>query len=121
MHPHRPERRGVARGDRAPHHDRDVAGVRRPEPLEEAPRQREVRAREHRQADDVHVLLDRLGDQLVGRPLEPRVHDLDPGVPERVRDDLGPAVVPVEAGLRDQHPERTVRHPGVTAGVKAGR
>src|SRR5262249_45406173 len=47
--------------------------------------------------------------------------DLDPGVTERVRHDLGTAIVAVETGLRDQDPERTVGHRGETSGVKAGR
>ena len=103
----------------SPDDDRDVAGVGRPETLEEPAGQGQVGAREHRQADDVHVLLDGLGHQLVGRSLQSRVHDLDPRVTERVRHHLRTAVVPVQTRLRDQDLERSVAH-GET-GVKAGR
>ncbi len=57
---------------------------------------------ENREADHVHVFLHRLRDDLLGRALEPRVDDLEAGVAQRLHDDLGAAVVPVEAGLRDQ-------------------
>ena len=98
-----------------------IAACRNGTSRQEAFRQGEVGAREHGQADDVHVLLDRLGDQFVRRPLETRVDDLDPRVAERVRHDLGPAVVTVEPRLRNEHLQRTLRHPPASAGVNAGR
>ena len=122
-HAHRPERLGVARGDRAARpRPRRPAASAVAEPLEEPPRQGEVGAREHGQPDHVDVLLDRLGHELLGRPLEPRVEHLDPRVPEGVRHDLGAAVVAIEARLRDQHPERAGgRHRASAASVKASR
>ena len=66
--------------------------------------QRHVGARWQRQPDRVGVLLDRgLGD-LLGRLVQARVDDLEPGVAQRPGDHLGPAVVPVETGLRDDDP-----------------
>src|SRR5213078_2464069 len=62
----------------------------------------EVGAREHRQPDDVHVLLNRRLHDLLWRPLEPGVDDLDPRVAERLRHDLRAAVVAVEPRLGDQ-------------------
>ena len=52
-----------------------------------------------REPDRVGVLLDRgLGD-LLGRLVQARVDDLEPGVAQGARDHLGPAVVPVEPGF----------------------
>lgn len=71
-----------------------------------------MRPREAAHADDVDVLLDGgAGDHLGGLP-EPRVDDLEPGVPERPGDDLGPAVVPIEPRLGDQHPNLPLRTHG---------
>src|SRR5262245_51431096 len=58
--------------------------------------------RQDREPDDVHVLLDRRLDDLLGRPLQPGVDHLDPGVTEGVGDDLGPAIVTIEPGLGDE-------------------
>src|SRR5207244_1688489 len=58
--------------------------------------------REHREPDDVHALLDRLLHDLVRRPLEARVDDLDPRVAERQGHDLRAAVVAVEPRLGNQ-------------------
>ncbi len=51
--------------------------------------------------DRVRVLLDRRLDDLLRGLVEAGVDDLHAGVAERARDDLRAAVVPVEAGLRD--------------------
>ena len=60
-----------------------------------------VGAGEDREADRVGVLLDhRLGD-LLGRLVQAGVDDLHAGVAEGAGDDLGAAVVAVEAGLGD--------------------
>ena len=67
------QRLDVARRDGAADDHRDIAGVLGPQPVEHAPRQRQMGAGEHREPDDVHVLLDRLLDDLLGRPLEPGV------------------------------------------------
>ena len=58
-----------------------------------------VRAGQDRQADDVGVLLQRGGDDLLGRLAQAGVDHFHAGVAQRARDDLGAAVVPVEPGL----------------------
>ena len=71
--------------------------------------QAEVRAREDREADPVHVLLDG-GLRHHGRRLvEPRVDDLDTRVAQRARDHLGATVVAVETGLGDQDAQRAAQ------------
>ena len=63
--------------------------------------QRHVGAGEDREADRVGVLLDhRLGD-LLRRLVQAGVDHLHAGVAQGAGDDLGAAVVPVEAGLGD--------------------
>jgi hypothetical protein len=58
-----------------------------------------VRAGEDRQPDGVGVLLDDGLHDLLGRLVQARVDDLHAGVAQRAGDDLGPAVVSVEAWL----------------------
>ena len=70
-----------------------------------------MRAGQDREADDVHVLLDRRGHDLLGRLAQARVDDFHPRVPQRPGDDLGAAVVAVEAGLGDQDADGA-RHAG---------
>ena len=70
-----------------------------------APEERHVRAGEHREADQVGVLLDRGLDDLLGRLVQAGVDDLVAGVAQRPGHDLGAAVVPVEAGLGDHDAE----------------
>ena len=72
--------------------------------------QRHVRAGQDRQADDVDVLLERRGRDHLGRLAEARVDDLEALVAEAAREHLGAAVVAVEAGLGDEHLERSVGH-----------
>ena len=74
------------------------------EQLDHPPKQRHVRAGQHRQADRVGVLLDRGLDDLLRRLVQAGVDDLHAGVAQRPGDHLGAAVVPVEAGLGDDHP-----------------
>ena len=62
-----------------------------------------VGAREHRQPDDVDVLVDRRGRHGVGRLEQTGVDDLEAGVPQDAGDDLDPAVVTVETDLGDEH------------------
>ena len=64
-----------------------------------------VRAREDRQADDVGVLLQRGRRNLLGRLPQAGVDDLHAGVAQRARNDLGAAVVAVEARLGDDDSE----------------
>jgi len=47
----------------------------------------------------VGVLLDDGLDDLLGRLVQSRVHDLETGVAERSRDDLGATIVPIQPGL----------------------
>ena len=60
--------------------------------------------------DDVDVLLERRGHDHLGRLAEARVDDLEALVAQAAREDLRPAVVAVEAGLGDQHLERSIGH-----------
>ena len=78
--------------------------------LDEPGEQRHVRAGQHREADGVGVLLDRGLDDLLRRLVQAGVDDLHAGVAQRAGDDLGAAVVPVEAGLGDDHPDAFVHH-----------
>ena len=74
--------------------------------------ERHVRPGEHREADQVGVLLDRGLDDLLGRLVQAGVDDLVAGVAQRAGHDLGAAVVAVEAGLADhdaQPPAPSVR------------
>ena len=61
-----------------------------------------VRPRQDRQADDVHVLLDRGGDDLRRRQPDALVDDLEADVAGAYRDLLGAVGVSVQPGLADQ-------------------
>ena len=58
-------------------------------------------ARQDRKTDRVGVLLNHGLDDLLRRLVEPRVDDIHAGVAQRPSNDLGAAVVAVEARLRD--------------------
>ena len=60
-----------------------------------------VRPGQNRQPDRVGVLLERGGDDLLGRLAQAHVDDLHPGIAQRPRDHLGAPIMPVEAGLGD--------------------
>ena len=77
------------------------AASRSREQLDDPGEQRHVRAGQHRQPDRVGVLLDGGLDDLLRRLVQAGVDDLHPGVAQRPGDDLGAAVVTVEAGLGD--------------------
>lgn len=68
------------------------------------PRRIDMNPRENRESDDVDVLGNCCGDDLLWRLLETEVHDLGSGVTQRHTHDLHPAVVPIEAGLGEDHP-----------------
>src|SRR5216110_2442705 len=120
----------IARRDDAANDDPDLGGAVRAQAVDDPAREDEVGAREHRQPDDVHVLLNRRLHDLLWRPLEPGVDDLDPGVAERLRHDLRAAVVAVEPRLGDQsfhassrrrprtRPPSTVSRPTATGRLK---
>src|SRR6478609_9429440 len=93
--------RDVTVGDDAAAEHEDVRGVARGEQLDHAREERVVGAGQDRQADDVGVLLDRRLDDLLGRLVQAGVDDLHARVAKRAGDDLGPAVVAIEARLRD--------------------
>src|SRR5581483_4983459 len=95
------QRRDVLGRDDAAAEHRDVVGPLLPEQLEHALEEIVVGAREHAEADGVGVLLQRGGDDLLGRLVQARVDHLEARVAQRARDDLGAAVMAVEAGLRD--------------------
>ena len=75
------------------------------EQLEHPAELRHVRAGQDGQPDRVGVFLQRRGDDLLRRLVQPGVDDLDSGVAQRTRHDLGAAVVPVQAGLGDDDPD----------------
>ncbi len=102
---------GVVRRDRSAHDHEHVVGAVRAEAVDDPGHQRHVRAGEDRHADGVRVLLDRGLDDLLRGLVEARVDDLHACVSQGSRDDLRAAVMPVEAGLRDDHSYRA-RHIG---------
>ena len=63
--------------------------------------------------DRVGVFLDHGLDDLLGRLVQARVDDLHARVAQRTGDDLRAAVVPVEAGLRDDDPDLSRHGAGV--------
>ena len=67
-------------------------------------------AGEQAHAEHVHVFLYGGRDDLFGGPVQARIDDLHARVPQAARDDLGAAVVAVEADLGDHHANGTVRH-----------
>src|SRR5262249_11992968 len=78
---------------------RDVAGALLGQELENALEEIVVGAGEDREPDGVGVLLDRGGDDLLGRLVQPRVDHLEAGIAQRPRHDLGAAIVAVESRL----------------------
>ena len=62
-----------------------------------------VRAAQDRQADDVGILLQRGRGDLLGRLPQAGIDHLHAGIPQRAGDDLGAAVVAVEARFGDHH------------------
>ena len=104
------ERLDVVVGDDPADRDQDVVQPLLLELAADLGHERHVRARQDRQADDVHVLLERCRDDHVGRLAEARVDDLEALVTQAAREDLRAAVVAVEARLGDQHLERSIGH-----------
>ena len=75
------------------------AASRSREQLDDPGEEGQVGAGEHREPDDVGVLLDRRLDDLLRRLVQAGVDDLHAGVAQRPRHDLRAAVVAVETGL----------------------
>ena len=111
----------VVRRDRAADDDEHVLGAVLAQQLEDARHERHVRAGEDRDADGVGVLLDRGLDDLLRRLVEAGVDDLHAGVAERAGDDLRAAVVPVEAGLRDDDADLPAMARSLAGLAAAGR
>src|SRR3990170_4832344 len=61
-----------------------------------------VRPAQAREANRVDILLDRGLDDVLRRLPQSRVDDLHPRIAERAGDDLRPAVMAIQAGLRDE-------------------
>ena len=86
-----------------------------------------MRARQDRQPDHIDVLLERGRGDHLGRLAETRVDDLEALVAQSPGEHLGAPVMAVEAGLRDEHLERSLGHGPIvahdraadTAGVRA--
>src|SRR4051794_14903931 len=104
-HPEILQRGDVGVRDDAAAEDDDVGGGPLAEQLEDATEQRHVRAGQDRQPDRLRVLLERGLDHLLRGLVEPGVDDLHAGVAKRPGDDLGTAVVTIETGLGDHHPD----------------
>ena len=80
-----------------------------------------MRAGEDGETDDVDVFLDGRGSHLLGGLPETGVDDFHPGVAQGTRDDLGAAIVAVEAGLGDEDSEWSSRHDvGILPGLRSG-
>ena len=97
----------VGLGDDAADDHEHVAAAGVGQQLDHLGHQGEVRAREQGEPDGVGVLLDDGLNHLLGRLVEAGVDDLEPAVAQGPGDDLGPPVVPVEAGLGHDHPVGT--------------
>ena len=82
--------------------------------------QRHVGARQDRQPDDVDVLLERGRDDHLGRLAQAGVDDLEALVAQAAGEHLGAAVVAVEAGLGDEHLDRSVGHGAIVARPSGG-
>src|SRR5262245_40834221 len=96
------QRRDVARRNDPAHDHLDLVRTLRAQSCQHASREGHVSSREDAEADDVHVLLNRLLHDLLGRALEPGVDDLYAGIAQRLGHDLGAAVVAVEPRLGDE-------------------
>ena len=104
------ELRDIVLGDDPAAEDDDVGGVALLEKLDRPLEERHVRAREHRQAHPVGVLLDGGLHDLLGGLVQAGVDDLHPRVAQGPGDDLGAAVVPVESGLGHHDAQRRFTH-----------
>ena len=76
-----------------------------------------VRAGQDRQADHVRILLERRGDDLLGRLAQPGVDHFHPGVTQRARDHLRATIVAVQTGLGDD--DANVAHQGLSSQLSA--
>src|SRR5690348_10525222 len=94
---------GVGRRDDAADHDRHVADAGPGEAVEHVAHQRDMAARQDRQADDMYALLERGVDDAVGRETDALVDHFHAAVAGAHGDLLGAVRMTVEAGLADQN------------------
>src|SRR5439155_6275829 len=99
----------LGRNDAAAEDDH-VVGALLLEQLEHALEEIVVGARQHAEPDGVGILLERGGHHLLRRLVEARVDDLDAGVAEGARDDLGTAIVAVEPRFGDDDANLALGH-----------
>ena len=90
------------------------------EQLHDPREQRDVGARQHREADGVGVLLEGGLRHLLGRLVQAGVDHLEAGVTQRAGDHLRAPVVAVEAGLGD-HDAIAPPHQACTLASRTGR
>jgi hypothetical protein len=96
----------IAPRDRAADDEQHVIGPRRAQCVGGLLRQGDVCTAQNAQADDLDVLLNRDGGDRLGPLPDPEVDHLEARVAQRAGDELRAAVVPVEAGLGDEHAHR---------------
>ena len=101
-HPLAAQRLGVGVGDDAADHHRHAVEPGRPHALHHLADERQVRAREDREPDHVHRLLERRVDDLRRGQADALVDHLHAAVAGAHRDLLGAVGMAVEAGLADQ-------------------
>src|SRR4030095_10572017 len=106
LHAHGLQRGDVLGRDDAAAEHGDVIGALVVQQLQHALEEIVVGAGQHAESDGVGVLLHRGGHDLLGRLVQPGVDDLEAGVTQRARHDLGPAIVAVEPGLGDDDADR---------------
>ena len=97
----------VAFGDDPADDHEDVAAAGVGQELDHPGHEGEVGPGEQGEPDGVGVLLHDGLDHLLGRLVEARVDDLEPGVTQGPGDDLGSPIVAVEAWLGHDDPVRT--------------
>ena len=90
--------------------DSDVVGVLIPEQLTDAGQQGVMGAGQDREADTVHILLNGGRNNLLRSLVQPGVNDLETCVAEGTGDDLGTAVVTVQARLSNKYPKCSFSH-----------
>src|SRR5207248_10420667 len=107
------QRLGVGRRDDAAHHHRHLADACLRHTVEHVGHQRGVAARQDREADDVHALLEGGIDDAFRREPDAFVDDLHAAVARPHGDLLGAIRMAVQAGLADQDldaPAEAARH-----------
>src|SRR5947207_14124711 len=99
------QHRLVVRRDDAADDDRDVAGPGRAQAVHHVRHDLEMRTGQHGKPDDVHALLHRGRDDLLGREPDALVDHLEPGVAGADGDLLGAVGMAVQPRFPDQDPQ----------------